>query len=62
MAERYEATVEWLPFDLHPEYPEEGVPQRPDRVERTRQLFDRNGLVYNPPPIVPVPGCPGFVA
>ncbi len=53
MAERYEATVEWLPFDLHPEYPPEGVPQRPDRAEGARRLFERHGLVYNPPPVVP---------
>lgn len=53
MAERYEASVEWLPFDLHPEYPPEGVPQRPDRAEGARRLFERYDLVYNPPSIVP---------
>jgi predicted DsbA family dithiol-disulfide isomerase len=45
--------VTWLPFDLHPEYPLEGVPRNPDRSEHARQLFDHQGLVYDPPEIVP---------
>jgi predicted DsbA family dithiol-disulfide isomerase len=53
MKERFGASVEWLPFDLHPEYPPEGVPRNPERSERTRQLFERNGLVYAPPPVAP---------
>jgi predicted DsbA family dithiol-disulfide isomerase len=53
------ATVEWLPFDLHPEYPPEGIPREelhrryPEDVhERTRQMVAASGLTYNPPPDV----------
>ena len=53
------ATVEWLPFDLHPEYPPEGIPREelrrryPEDVhERTRQMVEATGLAYNPPPDV----------
>jgi predicted DsbA family dithiol-disulfide isomerase len=53
------ARVDWLPFDLHPEYPPEGIPrdelQRryPEDVhERTRQMVEASGLTYNPPPDV----------
>ena len=53
MKERFEATVEWLPFDLHPEYPPEGVPRNPERAARAAELFASHGLVYNPPPVSP---------
>ncbi len=53
MRERFGAEVEWLPFDLHPEYPPEGVPRNPERSERTRQLFERQGLAYDPPAFAP---------
>jgi predicted DsbA family dithiol-disulfide isomerase len=53
MRERFEATVEWLPFDLHPEYPPEGVPRNPERTARGAELFERYGLTYNPPPVSP---------
>jgi predicted DsbA family dithiol-disulfide isomerase len=50
------ARVEWLPFDLHPEYPPEGIPREklhrryPEDVhERTRQMVEAAGLEYNPP-------------
>jgi predicted DsbA family dithiol-disulfide isomerase len=51
--------IEWLPFDLHPEYPPEGIP-RADLIRRygdgfhaqVRQAFEREELVYNPPPEV----------
>ena len=50
------AKVEWLPFDLHPEYPPEGIPREelrrryPEDVHaRTRQMVEDSGLVYNPP-------------
>ena len=50
------ATVEWLPFDLHPEYPAEGIPREelhrryPEDVhERTRHMVEAAGLSYNPP-------------
>src|SRR5919198_5842847 len=50
MAERFGAAVEWRPFDLHPEYPPEGVP-RPPSSGRMEETFAANGLVYNPPPV-----------
>jgi len=53
MKERFAATVEWLPFDLHPEYPPEGVPRNPERAARAAQLFASHGLAYNPPPVSP---------
>ncbi len=61
MKERFGATVEWLPFDLHPEYPPEGLPRAqlvarygPDGMARTAASFERQGLVYNPnPDVVP---------
>ncbi len=46
----------WLPFDLHPEYPREGIPRADLNArygdafhERLRQSFAAAGLVYNPP-------------
>jgi predicted DsbA family dithiol-disulfide isomerase len=53
MKERFGATVEWLPFDLHPEYPPEGVPRDPERAARAAAIFEPYGLVYNPPPVAP---------
>jgi predicted DsbA family dithiol-disulfide isomerase len=53
MKERFDASVEWLPFDLHPEYPPEGVPRNPERAARAAQLFASHGLAYNPPPVSP---------
>ena len=61
MKERFGATVEWLPFDLHPEYPPEGIPREqlvarygPDGMARTRAFFEQHGLEYNPnPDVVP---------
>ncbi len=53
MRERFGATVEWLPFDLHPEYPPEGVARNAERAERTKRLFEAQGLVHNPPEIAP---------
>ena len=54
------AAITWLPYDLHPEYPPEGIPrddlrQRYGEVfhDRTRELFERNGLVWNPSETVP---------
>ena len=55
MEERFGATVEWLPFDLHPEYPPEGIPRAQlvarygaDGMARTRAFFEQHGLEYNP--------------
>jgi predicted DsbA family dithiol-disulfide isomerase len=51
--------VTWLPFDLHPEYPPEGIPRAQLHArygERARthveEMFERSGLAYNPPPDV----------
>ena len=51
----------WLPFDLHPEYPPEGLPRErllarygEAGIARTRAMFEANGLDYNPhPDVVP---------
>jgi predicted DsbA family dithiol-disulfide isomerase len=53
MEGRFDASVEWLPFDLHPEYPPEGVPRNPERAARAAALFASHGLTYNPPPVAP---------
>jgi predicted DsbA family dithiol-disulfide isomerase len=55
------AQVTWLPFDLHPEYPPEGIPREqliarygPTMTERMREFFAARGLEYNPhPDVVP---------
>ena len=59
MRSRYGAEVTWLPFDLHPEYPPEGIPREQlhrrygERVHgHVRAMFEREGLTYNPPPNV----------
>ena len=51
----------WLPFDLHPEYPPEGLPRQqllerygPGMTERMQRFFAARGLEYNPhPDVVP---------
>ena len=61
MKEGFGATVEWLPFDLHPEYPPEGIPREQlvarygsDGMARTQGFFEQYGLEYNPnPEVVP---------
>ena len=61
MRRRFGAGVVWLPFDLHPEYPPEGIPRAQllaryggRLIEHTRQMFQAAGLVYNPhPEVVP---------
>jgi predicted DsbA family dithiol-disulfide isomerase len=53
--------VTWLPFDLHPEYPPEGIPRSEllarygeAATERMRGFFAERGLVYAPhPDVVP---------
>ena len=55
------ARVTWLPFDLHPEYPPQGLPREqliarygPDMTDRVRSFFAERGLPYNPhPEVVP---------
>lgn len=48
--------MQWLPFDLHPEYPAEGIPRADldarypaDAHERVRALIEGAGFAYNPP-------------
>jgi predicted DsbA family dithiol-disulfide isomerase len=48
--------VTWLPFDLHPEYPPEGIPRTQLQArygdsfhDRLRGRFAEEGLAYNPP-------------
>ena len=50
MRNEYGAEVIWAPFDLHPEYPSEGVP-RPPSTGDMEARFAESGLVYDPPPI-----------
>ena len=51
LVRRYGAEIEWYPFDLHPEYPPEGIPR--ERIEakygaawmdRLAQMFAADGL------------------
>jgi predicted DsbA family dithiol-disulfide isomerase len=52
---RYGAHIEWLPFDLHPEYPPEGIPRAELDFrygggrfrERLWAMFDAAGLPYS---------------
>ncbi len=46
----------WLPFDLHPEYPPDGIPREQLHArygdtfhDRLKHSFEASGLVYNPP-------------
>lgn len=51
------AQIQWLPFDLHPEYPDDGIP-RAELARRygdhfsdaVRRMNEEAGLVYNPHP------------
>jgi predicted DsbA family dithiol-disulfide isomerase len=59
MRDRFGADVMWLAFDLHPEYPPEGIPRAELTArygeamhDRIRARFEQEGLVYNPPPRV----------
>ena len=52
--------MQWLPFDLHPEYPPEGIPrgELAERygegfAERTRATIEAAGWKYDPPEIIP---------
>ena len=51
--------MQWLPFDLHPEYPREGIPRAELHArygegfqQRVRELIEQAGLLYRPPPDV----------
>jgi predicted DsbA family dithiol-disulfide isomerase len=59
MEHQFGARVTWLPFDLHPEYPPEGIPRAQldarygeESRERIRAWFAAEGLAYAPPPEV----------
>jgi predicted DsbA family dithiol-disulfide isomerase len=58
----FDADVEWLPFDLHPEYPVEGIPLAElhrrygigvGERDPLRARFEAAGLEYNRPETVP---------
>ena len=60
VARRFGAHVEWLPFDLHPEYPPEGMPRAELRRrygeavdDRLQAMFEQHGLAFNPPDVMP---------
>lgn len=51
--------MSWLPFDLHPEYPPEGISREQLHArygssfhDRLRERFAEEGLAYSPPPDV----------
>jgi predicted DsbA family dithiol-disulfide isomerase len=55
----FDADLLWLPFDLHPEYPAEGIPRAELQARygdsfhaRLRESFAASGLAYEPPPDV----------
>ena len=57
MRAEFGAEISWLTFDLHPEYPPEGIPRGEltkrygDAFhDRLRGQFEQLGLAYNPPP------------
>ena len=58
---QFGAEVEWFPFDLHPEYPPEGIPRAQPiakygeaTIDRVRQGVEACGYTYRPhPEIVP---------
>jgi predicted DsbA family dithiol-disulfide isomerase len=59
MRDRFGAEITWLSFDLHPEYPPEGISRAElyarygDAVhDRIKGQFEQQGLTYNPPPDV----------
>ena len=58
----FDADVDWLPFDLHPEYPVEGIPLAElhrrygigvGEHDPLRARFEAAGLEYNRPETVP---------
>jgi predicted DsbA family dithiol-disulfide isomerase len=61
MRDRHAAVLTWLPFDLHPEYPPEGIARTqllarygPGVDRHVRAMFEEAGLRYNPhPEVVP---------
>lgn len=56
MQRQFGAEIDWLPYELHPEYPVEGISRETLRArfgddweDRLRSLFAQNGFAYNPP-------------
>lgn len=59
MRDRFGAEITWLAYDLHPEYPAEGIPRAELHArygdaahDRLKMQFEQQGLTYNPPPDV----------
>jgi predicted DsbA family dithiol-disulfide isomerase len=57
---RYGARVQWVPFDLHPEYPPEGIPRRelhqrygPEATRHMQAMIEDAGFPFAPSAIVP---------
>lgn len=55
MHDQFGAAILWAPFDLHPEYPPEGIPREqlvarygPAQMGHTAAMFEQNGFAYNP--------------
>jgi predicted DsbA family dithiol-disulfide isomerase len=60
LGDRYGARVTWLPFDLHPEYPPEGITRDdlrrrygPGVDEHQRRMFERSGQRFSPAETIP---------
>jgi len=58
----FDADIVWLPFDLHPEYPPEGIPLEElhrgygigtGEADPLRERFDAAGVTYDRPATVP---------
>ncbi len=56
MERRFGARIEWLPFDLHPEYPPEGISRAElnarygdEHRANVRRMVEECGYTYNPP-------------
>jgi predicted DsbA family dithiol-disulfide isomerase len=56
MQRQFGAEIDWLPYELHPEYPPEGIERAvlrarfgDDWEDRLRLLFEQNGFAYSPP-------------
>jgi predicted DsbA family dithiol-disulfide isomerase len=59
MQRQFGVQIEWLPFDLHPEYPPEGIPRAQltarygeESALRVQRMVEECGFAYNPPPDV----------
>lgn len=57
---RFGADIEWMPFELHPEYPPEGIGRAhlearygTDFLHHVRSMIEGAGLAYSPPDVVP---------